>query len=92
MGLFGKLFGPRGVKPRPFYSPAKRLEDAETVGQALDSLKAKLNADRWERDLAGEQVRLCLLLPSGEKICGQGPTTRDAFFVLRDRVKKVFDV
>lgn len=77
-----------GPAPKPFKLPAKQWEHAETVGEKLAVLCAR-NGAHYERDIAGEQVRLCLIVKSGEKFCGQGPTTQDAYEALYKRLKQL---
>ena len=88
MGFWRKLFG---AKPR-VGRPPKSENQAETLAEQIVAVQYLCGAKSWERDLAGQDIRLCFLFPNGEKICGQGPTTYDAFRVLRARIKKVHEV
>ncbi len=78
-----------GPKPKPFKLLPKK--EGPTVADQLDILCHKLGCT-YERDMAGQQVRLCLLFSNGEKLCGQGNTTADAFAALHKRAKRANDL
>lgn len=80
-----------GPEPRPFHTPAKEYNKAETLAEQIDSLCAMLNCT-VERDLAGEQIRLSFVFKNGDRLSGQGPSTREAFAALHQRVKRIYDL
>ena len=85
--FFKKAF--KGPQAKPIHLPAKHLGQAETIGDKLSSICASLNG-YFERDLAGQDIRLCITINrTTEKYCGQGPTTQAAFEALYARLKKL---
>lgn len=77
-----------GVEPKPFKLPPKKWEETQTIGEKLASICARTGG-HYERDIAGQQIRLCLITKSGEKFCGQGYTTQDAYEALYKRLKQL---
>lgn len=61
------------------------FDKPETLGDHLHNLCLKLDAS-FERDLVGDQVRLCLLFRSGDKVCAQGETTMKAYGHLKAKL------
>jgi hypothetical protein len=79
-----------GPKPEPFnLSPPKG--EGRALAEQLDLLCHKLGCS-YERDITGQQIRLTLVFPSGERLCGQGPTTLEAFSAVLKVARKVHDL